>query len=36
MGAVAAQGVRLVGGCCGTDARFIAALCARLHPAGVP
>jgi 5-methyltetrahydrofolate--homocysteine methyltransferase len=30
MAAVAAAGVRAVGGCCGTDPRFIAALCARL------
>jgi 5-methyltetrahydrofolate--homocysteine methyltransferase len=30
MAAVAASGVRAVGGCCGTDPRFIAALCARL------
>jgi len=31
MAAVAARGARLVGGCCGTDARFIAALAARLR-----
>lgn len=30
MEAVARQGVRLVGGCCGTDPRFIAALARRL------
>jgi methionine synthase I (cobalamin-dependent) len=30
MAAVAAAGVRAVGGCCGTDPRFIVALCARL------
>ncbi len=30
MAAVAALGVRAVGGCCGTDPRFIAALCAKL------
>jgi 5-methyltetrahydrofolate--homocysteine methyltransferase len=30
MAAVAALGVRAVGGCCGTDPRFIVALCARL------
>jgi 5-methyltetrahydrofolate--homocysteine methyltransferase len=37
MAAVAALGVRAVGGCCGTDPRFIVALCARLgraRPAG--
>jgi len=31
MAAVAARGVRLVGGCCGTDERFIAALARRLR-----
>jgi len=34
MAALAERGVRLVGGCCGTDDRFIAALCGRLR-AGV-
>ena len=31
MAAIATQGVRLVGGCCGTDDRFIAALHHRLR-----
>jgi 5-methyltetrahydrofolate--homocysteine methyltransferase len=34
MAAVAAAGVRAVGGCCGTDPRFIAALRARLDRPG--
>jgi methionine synthase I (cobalamin-dependent) len=34
MAAVAARGARLVGGCCGTDERFIAALAERLDRSG--
>jgi len=36
MAAAAAAGVRAVGGCCGTDPRFIVALCARLGRARPP